>query len=138
MTVLYDAGPLIAVDRNDREMWAYHRRLLEQGRRPITTAPVVAQASRNPRQVMLHRLLGACRIIGFDADDVRSVAALLARSNTSDVVDAHLVCIAERNGALVLTADAGDIAQLVDHTDAPVRHRQLWPNALPHLDDRTA
>ncbi len=123
MTVAYDAGPLIAADRNDREMWAYHGRLLEQGRRPITTAPVVAQVSRDSRQVMLHRLLDACRVVGFDADDARSVGALLARSSTSDVVDAHLVVIAERNDALVLTSDGDDIAHLAAHTDA--RHRQL-------------
>ena len=125
MTVVYDAGPLIAADRNDREIWAYHRRLLEQGRRPITTAPVVAQVSRNERQAPLHRLLAACRIIGFDADDAQEVGALLGRSNTSDVVDAHLVCIAERYDALVLTVDGDDIAHLADHLDGTVRHRQL-------------
>jgi hypothetical protein len=125
VTVLYDAGALIAADRYDREMWAYHRRLLEQGRRPITTAPVIAQVSRNPRQVMLHRLLDSCRIIGFDADDARAVGVLLARSNTSDVVDAHLVHVAERNDALVLTTDGDDIAQLADHTEVRVRHLQL-------------
>lgn len=125
MTVAYDAGPLIAAERNDREIWAYHRRLLEHGRRPITTAPVVAQVSRNPRQATLHRLLAACRVIGFDADDARSVGALLAQSNTSDVVDAHLVCIAERYDALILTSDRDDIAHLADHGENPVRHRRL-------------
>lgn len=125
MTVAYDAGPLIAADRNDREMWAYHRRLLEHGRRPVTTAPVVAQVGRDPTQAMLHRLLGSCRIIGFDGDDARPVGALLARSNASDVVDAHLVCVAERHGALVLTSDGDDIAHLADHVETSVRHRRL-------------
>jgi len=125
MTIVYDAGPLDAADRNDREMWAYHRRLLEHGRRPITTAPVIAQVSRTPRQAMLHRLLDACRIVGFEAGDARSVGELLTRSNTSDVVDAHVVHTAERHDALVLTADNDDIARLADQADAPVRHRQL-------------
>jgi len=125
MTVVYDAGPLIAADRNDREMWAYHRRLLEHGRRPITTAPVIAQVSRTPRQVTLHRLLDACHVVGFESDDARSVGELLARSNTSDVVDAHVVHTAERYDALVLTSDNDDIARLADHADALVRHRQL-------------
>lgn len=125
MTVAYDAGVLIAADRNDREMWAYHRRLLEHGRRPATTAPVVAQVSRDPRQVMLHRLLGSCRIIGFEADDARTVGALLARSQTSDVVDAHLVCVAEQRAALVLTSDGDDIAHLADHVETTVRHSRL-------------
>jgi predicted nucleic acid-binding protein len=125
VTVVYDAGPLIAADRNDRDMWAYHRRLLELGRRPTTTAPVVAQVSRSERQATLHRLLGACRVVGFDADDARAVGALLGRSNTSDMVDAHLVCIAERYGALVLTTDGDEIAHLADDVDGTVRHRQL-------------
>lgn len=125
MTVVYDAGPLIDADQHDRDMWAYHRRLLERGRRPLTTAPVVAQVSRNTRQVMLHRLLDSCRVIGFGSDDVRSVGALLARSNTSDVVDAHLVCVAERHDALVLTSDGDDIAHLASHVETVVRHRRL-------------
>jgi len=128
MTVVYDAGPLIAADRNDREMWAYHRRLLEHGRRPITTAPVIAQVSRTTRQALLHRLLDACLTVGFEADDARSVGELLTRSNTSDVVDAHVVLTAERHDAVVLTADSDDIARLADHADAPVRHRQLGPD----------
>jgi hypothetical protein len=125
MTVVYDAGPLIDADRNDRDTWAYHRRLLERGRRPLTTAPVVAEVSRNPRQVMLHRLLDSCRVIEFGADDAQPVGALLARSNTSDVVDAHLVCVAEQYDALVLTSDGDDIAQLADHVATAVHHRRL-------------
>lgn len=125
MTVAYDAGLLIAADRDDREMWAYHRCLLEHGRRPVTTAPVVAQVSRNRRQATFHPLLGACRIIGFDADDARPVGALLARSNTADVVDAHLVCIAEQYDARVLISDGDDIAHLADHVETSIRHRRL-------------
>jgi len=125
VTVLYDAGPLIAADRNDREFWAYHRRLLEQGRRPLATAPAVAQVSRSNRQVVFHRLLDSCRIIGFDAHDARPVGELLARSKTSDIVDAHVVYVAERSSALVLTSDNDDIAHLADHAQTPVRHRRL-------------
>ena len=40
MTVVYDAGGLIAADRSDREVWADHRARLELGLVPITTAPV--------------------------------------------------------------------------------------------------
>jgi len=86
---------------------------------------MIAQVSRTPRQAMLHCLLDACRIVGFESDDARPVGELLARSNTSDVVDAHVVHTAERYDALVLTADNDDIARLADHADALVCHRQL-------------
>jgi len=36
MNVVYDAGVLIAADRNDREVWADHRARLELGVVPLT------------------------------------------------------------------------------------------------------
>lgn len=123
MTVVYDAGALTAIDRNDRDMWAYHRRLLEQGGRPITTAPVVAQVSRTPRQASLHRLPATCRTVGFEPAGAQSVGALLANSLTSDVVDAHLVRVAERHDALVVTSDGDDIAHLAAHVGPQLRPR---------------
>ncbi|MEA2501904.1 MAG: hypothetical protein QOD01_2015, partial [Actinomycetota bacterium] len=47
MSVVYDAGVLVAADRNDRTVWADHRARLELGTVPLTTAPVVAQVSRS-------------------------------------------------------------------------------------------
>jgi hypothetical protein len=38
MSVVYDSGPLIAAERNDREVWADHRARLELGVVPRTTA----------------------------------------------------------------------------------------------------
>lgn len=57
MSVVYDAGVLVAADRGDRDVWADHRVRLELGTAPVTTAPVVAQVSRSPRQAQLRRFL---------------------------------------------------------------------------------
>lgn len=102
MSVVYDAGVLIAADRNDRDTWADHRVRLELGLAPITTAPVVARTSRSPRQVQLRRFLRGCRIEAFTSDHAHGVGALLGTSGTSDVVDAHVVLVASAHRSLVI------------------------------------
>ena len=59
--VVYDAGVLIAADRNDRAVWADHRIRLEAGIIPVVPAPVIAQVSRSPAQVQLRRLCADAR-----------------------------------------------------------------------------
>ena len=48
MSVVYDAGVLVAAERGDRKVWADHRVRLEIGALPVTTAPVIAQVTRSP------------------------------------------------------------------------------------------
>lgn len=115
MTTVYDTGVLIAADRNDRRVWADHRARLEAGLIPVTTAPVAAQASRSPRQVQLRRFLRGCDIVAFDATHAHAVGALLAKSATSDVVDAHLALTAARTGGGVITSDPDDLRTLASH-----------------------
>jgi hypothetical protein len=59
--IIYVAGALVAAERNDRRVWADHRVRLELGLVPITTAPVVGQVSRSPRQVRRTLLRQAVR-----------------------------------------------------------------------------
>ncbi len=80
MTAAYDAGALIAAERGDREMWAEHRRRLQAGRQPITTAPVVAQVSRSGQQARLRMFLGGCAIVPFAADQAHAVGRLIGRA----------------------------------------------------------
>ena len=56
----YDTGVLIAAERNDRLIWALHRRLLERGVRPTVPAAVLAQAWRGGPQPQISRLLLGC------------------------------------------------------------------------------
>jgi predicted nucleic acid-binding protein len=112
MSIVYDTGVLIAADRNDRNVWADHRARLEAGLVPVTTAPVVAQASRSPRQVQLRRFLRGCDVAAFVPADAHPVGALLAKSSTADVMDAHVALTAARISATVLTSDPGDLQSL--------------------------
>ena len=114
MTVVYDAGVLVAADRSDREVWADHRARLELGIAPVTTAPVVAQVSRSGRQAQLRRLLRGCEIVPFASDEAHDVGAHAGRSGTPDVVDVHLVAVAHRHGFGVLTADPDDLRPVAE------------------------
>ena len=120
MTVVYDTGVLVAAERGEREVWADHRVRLEVGAVPVTTAPVIAQVSRSPRQVQLRRFLRGCDVAPFVAEEVHGVGTLLGAAGTSDVVDAHVVRVAEKLGASVSTADVEDLSRLADHADRGV------------------
>lgn len=121
MSIVYDAGVLIAADRNDRQAWADHRVRLEAGMVPITTAPVIAQASRSSRQVQLRRFLRGCQVMAFSAEESHEVGALLAKTRTTDVVDAHVVVVASRTESIVLTSDPEDLSTLALHTRPRIR-----------------
>lgn len=120
MSFIYDAGVLIAADRNDRSVWADHRAQLELGLLPVTTAPVVAQVSRSPRQDSLHRFLRGCHAVPFNPDEAVSVGVLLARAGTSDVVDAHVAITASHLQGVIVTGDIADMRVLVTELDQPV------------------
>lgn len=126
MRVVYDAGMLVAADRGDRAAWADHRARLEFGLVPVTTAPVVAQVSRGPRQVPLRRFLRGCDVESFDAADAHRVGALLRAAGTDDVVDAHLALVAAKgDGGEVWTSDPADLRRLADATDGSVAIRRV-------------
>jgi predicted nucleic acid-binding protein len=113
MSAVYDAGALIAADRSDRAVWAEHRARLELGLAPVTTAPVVAQASRSPRQAQLRRFLRGCAIVSFSDADAHEVGALAGKAKASDVVDVHVVVVAHRRGFGVVTSDKSDLRPVV-------------------------
>jgi hypothetical protein len=120
MSCVYDAGVLIAAERNDRCVWADHRARLERGIAPVTTAPVVAQVSRSGRQAQLRRFLRGCDVVAFEAAQSHAVGALLGAAGATDVVDAHVVLVADARGGNVLTSDVDDLAALAARLPAPV------------------
>ena len=120
MSVVYDAGVLVAADRNDRAVWADHRARLEGGVVPVTTSPVVAQVSRSLRQVQLRRFLRGCDIVGFTSEEPHEVGEQLSRAEASDVVDAHVVLTASRRRSTVATSDEQDFQRLSDCLPKPV------------------
>lgn len=114
MSVVYDAGPLIAAERSDRAVWADHRVRLEMGLVPVTTAPVVAQVSRSGRQAQLPRFLRGCEVIAFDSDEAHDAGALAGRAKVTDVVDVHVVATAHRLRFGIVTSDESDLEPIAD------------------------
>lgn len=120
MSVVYDAGVLVAAERKDRRVWAEHRARLELGVVPVTTAPVIAQASRSTRQVQLRRLLRGCEVVAFTDQQAHDAGSLLARAGLTDVVDAHVILTAARRESIVLTSDTDDLRRLAAQLPDPV------------------
>lgn len=113
--VTLDAGALIAVDRDDRRVIALLARARETGARLTVPSPAMAQAIRRPeRQVRLARLVRqpTTDVVSLDRVDATNVGRLLAASGTADVVDAHVVVCARREGQHVVTSDADDLLAL--------------------------
>lgn len=108
----FDAGGLIALERNDRRVTAMVRTAIELGA-PITIpATALAQVIRNPsRQARLARLIRhtVTRIAALDGQDATEVGMLLARTGTADIADAHVAVCASRAGQAVLTSDPDDL-----------------------------
>lgn len=117
--VVYDAGVLVAADRNAREVWAEHRVRLEAGIVPVVPAPVVAQVSRSPQQAQLRRLLRGCQVTALVEDDAHAAGNLLGRAGSQDVVDAVVAHTATVLCADVVTGDPADIRRLLDAAGSP-------------------
>ena len=113
--VTFDAGALIALDRNDRRVLALVARAAERGMRITIPATALAQAIRNPaRQARLSRLMrqAGTDLMALNGPDATAVGLLLARTTTADVVDAHVVVCARRAGQAVVTSDAADLRRI--------------------------
>lgn len=120
MSVVYDAGALVAAERSDRQVWAEHKARLELGVPPVTTAPVVAQVSRSGRQAQLRRFLRGCGIAPFSPEEAHDVGALAGKSGVADVVDVQVVAVAGRHGFGIVTSDEDDLRPIVDALPTPV------------------
>jgi hypothetical protein len=113
--VTFDAGGLIALDRNDRRVLALVARAAERGMRITIPATALAQAIRNPaRQARLSRLIrqAGTDLMALHGPDATAVGLLLAATATADVVDAHVVVCARRAGQAVVTSDAADLRRI--------------------------
>lgn len=113
--ITLDAGGLIALDRNDRNVIALLARTSELGHRTTVPATALAQALRNPtRQVRLSQLIRQPNtdLVPLDGPDATAVGILLAQTKTSDIADAHVVVCARRTQQAVLTSDPNDLRRL--------------------------
>jgi len=121
MSVVLDAGALIALERNDREMWLALRVLSDRAIDILVPSTVVAQCWRPTRkQARLHAALDMCSIAPFDPL-CRRVGELLGRAKSTDVCDAHVALVAAAYADVVYTSDPSDLTRLLAlcSTDPP-------------------
>jgi hypothetical protein len=115
VTLVLDAGALIAVERGDRATAALIEVGRQDGRGIIVPAGVVAQTWRNgSRQVRLARLLNANEVAVEPLTDAaaRATGILCGAAETSDVIDASVVIAARRHKATVISSDRADLVRL--------------------------
>lgn len=111
----FDAGALIAIDRDDRRVTVLLARARETHARITVPATALAQAVRHPdRQARLTRLIRqpTTDVVDLDRVDATNVGRVLAASGSADVVDAHVVICARRAGQRVVTSDPEDLRAL--------------------------
>jgi hypothetical protein len=116
---LYDAGALIAIDKNDRRMWARYQVALDDDRDVRVPAVVVGQAWRDSRrQVRLGQFLAGCHVDPVGLEVAKAAGILCGRAGTSDVVNATVVVMGAATGAVIWTSDPEDIKALADQSGA--------------------
>ena len=113
--VTLDAGALIALDRNNRQVIALLERARERGDIVTVPASALAQAIRKPeQQARLSRFIrqSTTDVVPLDRVDAVRVGRLLATTGTADVVDAHVIECARRTKTAVVTSEPKDLRQL--------------------------
>lgn len=119
--LIFDAGALIAGERDDRRVYVALKSTLEKEVPVLVPAPVVAQVYRDARQVKLLRLLASCRVEPLTERRARIAGTLCGMTETNDVVDASVAALGSELRADILTADVDDIRALVNAAESRVR-----------------
>lgn len=125
MSVVLDAGALVAVERGDRDMIAVIKRERQRGRAPLSHGGVIGQVWRggHGRQANLARLLPGVAVQPIDDNLGRQAGVLLRSAGSADVIDAALVLLAQ-DGDEIFTSDPADLRSLAQATGA---HVELVP-----------
>jgi hypothetical protein len=113
MTLVLDAGALVAVERGSRALVTRIKRERLVGRVPVTHGGVVGQVWRggSGRQAGLAQLLPHIEIAWLDGDLGKRAGTLLREAGGSDVIDAAVVLLAGDDD-LILTSDPDDLVVL--------------------------
>lgn len=114
MSLVLDAGALLAIDRRDRRVGALLR-VAQQERIAVRTSPAaVAQVWRHgSRQALLARTLAGMAAPPLDLQTGKRLGLLLGTAGSCDVVDAHVASLAQA-GDQVVTSDPDDLRHLLD------------------------
>jgi hypothetical protein len=112
VSLVLDAGALVALEHDQRAMWARLKAAWLAGERPVTHGGVLGQVWRGGhRQARLAQALAGVDVRPLDERLGRSAGALLASSGGSDVVDAAVMVLAH-DGDDIVTADLTDFEVL--------------------------
>lgn len=113
MSIVLDAGALVAIERGDRDLVAIVKRERLEGRAPLTHGGVIGQVWRGGRgrQASLARLLPCVEVRSIDEDLGRRIGVLLGHAGSTDVIDAGVVLLAG-DGDEIFTSDAADLGDL--------------------------
>lgn len=113
MNIVLDSGALIALERNERALWAALKLAAARVDDVLVPSTALAQAWRGTRaQAQLARALRHCTIASFDAV-ARAVGELCGRTRTSDICDAHVALVAATKGDVLYTSDPQDMRRLL-------------------------
>ncbi len=124
--LVLDTGALIALDRNDRTVWAMLRNAADDSAQVSVPAGVVAQAWRGgSRQALLSRALTHCDEVPLEGSLARATGLLCGRAGTADIVDASVALVAaarsQTGPTALITSDPTDLRHLLQTLSASVR-----------------
>jgi predicted nucleic acid-binding protein len=111
--IVLDAGALIGLERNDRELWAAIKLASRRGEDVLVPSTALAQVWRGTAaQALLAMALRQCTVSSFDSL-ARAVGELCGRTRTPDICDAHVALVAALHGDALYTSDPKDLRVLV-------------------------
>ena len=115
MSLVLDAGALLAAERGHGFVVALVKRELLARRVPRTHGGVIGQAWRGGRgrQARLARFLAGVDVVALDDARGRRAGVLLGRAGTADVIDAAVALLAS-DGDTILTSDPEDLRDLAE------------------------
>ena len=111
--LVLDAGALIALERDDRVMWARLGAASEESVDVVVPAGALAQVWRgSPNQARLAQALKHTRLGPFDRI-ARDAGELCRAARTSDPIDAAVALNAVGATSVIVTSDVPDIRRLI-------------------------
>jgi hypothetical protein len=121
MSLVLDAGALLALERKDRAMWVRLKAACVSGTEVRSHGGVVGQVWRagGPRQALLARALAGIDVKPLDSALGRAAGHWLQRTRGRDVIDAALAAMAA-SGDVIVTSDPADLISLANATGSAI------------------
>jgi hypothetical protein len=111
--IVLDSGALIALERNDRSVWATLKLAALNSNDVLVPSTALAQVWRGARtQASLSMALQHCVMAAFDVM-AREVGELCGKTRTRDICDAHVALVAATLGDVIYTSDLEDMRRLI-------------------------